>query len=144
MTKESPTTTVPIKYPFFTFNNTDWSGNDLLSAKASDVNACGTLCDKTSGCQFFTYGADGNCYMKKFGDARGTFSVRRPDGTYMSILKSDIPGSDVNYAKSASMEACNILCSSDKLCTATSFYDGNCYMKGPKDSDGSISGWIDR
>lgn len=130
--------------PFFTFPDTDWGGYDLSNAKTVDTNACGTLCGKTANCGLFTYGKDGVCYMKQFQNSKGVFSVKRPDGTYLSVSQVDLPGFDLKNINTASIADCNAACTNTAGCSATAYFsDGSCYMKKPTASVSSTSGWMD-
>jgi len=131
--------------PFFTYADTDWYGYDTTNQHTADANACGALCQSTQGCNLFTYGADGTCFMKQVVKSNGVFSIRRPDGTYMQIPGSDLPGFDISHSGKGSVDLCNADCTANGTCMATMFDTptGTCYLKKPKAYAGATSGWIE-
>jgi len=120
-------------------NNTDIAGTMVATPSAPSPDACCMLCDKTFGCEAFSWFA-GVCYLK--GDLQETYTnagryarvksqPKSNCSTYSAPLKdTDISGDMLKEADSLTADGCCSICSATAGCQGFSFFAQKCYIKG--------------
>ncbi len=126
----------------------DFYGNDIQQVKSRGED-CGGLCIDDSKCTHFTWGSDGDCFLKSATKNAVPIANTNWEGVcgYVTRRNSafnwrdgnngllnwahgcDFFGNDIRHVKGRG-EDCGGLCLADPKCTHFSWgWEGNCYLK---------------
>jgi len=118
-------------------DNTDLAGTLLLTWQASSMDACCSKCDKTTGCEGFSYGY-GTCYLK--GSLSGTYSQRAIKTRLRTVWGEcsgfsaeqnnvDLAGQLIEKVFAADSDVCCSACKANVQCQGFSYFEQFCYLK---------------
>lgn len=127
------------------FNDLDFAGNDIFSARATTAEDCMDLCNEYPSCHAFTWSQylNGMCYMKSkrtlqsipaSKNADGSSSIRSGTSYKCSPLQSDtdLVGTDISGVLAPAVNDCCGICRATANCGAftwSNYNGGTCWLK---------------